>query len=173
MKIIPLTKDKVTSVDDDDYEWLIKHKWQYLSTRNGYAIRGYYENGKCKHYYMHRLITKCPENMQVDHINGNSLDNRKSNLRICTHSQNLHNSRKQRGIRGKSSSMYKGVRFMPREIKGMRKITKHRKNWNMYIYYKKKRVYGGVYNTEKEAAVAYNILAPKYHGEFFRPNIIE
>jgi len=91
-----------------------------------------------------------PLNLQIDHINGNRLDNRKVNLRICTAMQNQHNRKKSRG-----SSKYKGVSF---HIRG--------RVWVSFIMREAKRYYLGSYKDEKEAAIAYNQAALKFYGEF-------
>ena len=85
MKEIPLTRGKFALVDDEDYEWLSQWKW-YCST-TGYAVRG------CKNriLYMHREIAKTKPGMLTDHINRNKLDNRKENLRFCSHRENMKN----------------------------------------------------------------------------------
>jgi hypothetical protein len=77
MREIPLTQGKVTLVDDADYEWLSMWRWEYQS---GYAVRK--EDGRT--IRMHREITDCPPGFDVDHINRNRLDNRRSNLRVVT-----------------------------------------------------------------------------------------
>lgn len=79
-------KNKKTIVDADDYQRFAKQKW-YLSTQ-GYAISA---GGKGKNKRLHRLITDCPDGMVVDHLNGNLLDNRKKNLRVCTQAENMKN----------------------------------------------------------------------------------
>lgn len=97
-KSIPLTRGKIALFDDEDYEELSKYKWFITKV---YASR---HSGN-KTVYMHREIMKTPENMETDHINGDVLDNRRENLRICTRQENARN------IRGISSntSGYKGV----------------------------------------------------------------
>lgn len=77
-------------VDRDDYEKVGGKKWHLSSY--GYAVRTEYKDGKIsKRLYMHRVIMGCPDGMVVDHKNGNKLDNRKSNLRICTDAENHRN----------------------------------------------------------------------------------
>lgn len=90
---VKLTKNAFAIVDEDDFEKINKYKWHLSST--GYAHR---QNKMIKgirkgRIMMHRIIVNCPENKVVDHINGNKLDNRKSNLRICTYAQNLWNTK--------------------------------------------------------------------------------
>ena len=90
MKRIPLTQGKFALVDEEDYEWLNQWKWHY---NNGYATRNQWDpiTKKQIKILMHRLIMKSSEDMQVDHANHNTLDNRKSNLRIVSYSNNLKN----------------------------------------------------------------------------------
>ncbi|MCH7558493.1 MAG: HNH endonuclease [Planctomycetes bacterium] len=102
---IPLSQNAFAKVDFEAFESLNKHKWclRVISEHLRYAIRR--ENGKT--IYMHRQILNTSAGMHTDHINGDGLDNRKSNLRICTPSQNLQNSMKQ----ANKSSKFKGVCF--------------------------------------------------------------
>jgi hypothetical protein len=86
---IPLTKGAVAIVDEEDYDEVSKYKW-YLSD-TGYALRTVYANGTTKHLRMHRVLIDAPSGKVVDHLNRNPLDNRKSNLRICTPSDNAKN----------------------------------------------------------------------------------
>lgn len=109
---------------------------------------------------MHRIINKTPKGFSTDHINGNRLDNRKVNLRTCTHTENMRN----RNVRPKSSktSIYKGVYKL-----------KNAKKWTASIHINKKEKYLGVYVNEDDAAIAYNKAAEKYFGEFASYNIIK
>ena len=87
MKYIKLTKGKRAIVDDEDYEYLNQFKWRFSS--NGYA------NTSVKTIGMHRLVNNTPQGLDTDHINGNKLDNRRSNLRSVTRSQNMLNVKPQ------------------------------------------------------------------------------
>lgn len=92
MKQIKLTQGKVALVDDADYDWL--NQWNWYAKRpwyggHFYAARGPRKNGKRTTVYMHRLITNCPRDYEVDHINADTLDNRRANLEIVTKKQNL------------------------------------------------------------------------------------
>lgn len=87
MKYIELTKQEKALVDDEDYNWLSYFKWHYA---NGYAQSNLLKN----RLSMHSLIMNTPKGMDTDHINHNTLDNRRENLRICTRSENLLNAKK-------------------------------------------------------------------------------
>jgi hypothetical protein len=78
-------------VDDVDVPLLAGRRWHVMpsSTGNYYAISG----GRNGRVYMHRLITSCPDGLEVDHINHNTLDNRRSNLRVVTHAENMRNGK--------------------------------------------------------------------------------
>src|SRR6187402_2249722 len=106
MKQIPLDKGKMAIVDDEDYEWLSSFLWRAHNPRGKvgnsfYALTGY------RGITMHRLLTLCPKGLQVDHINGDTLDNRKSNLRICTAQENIRNRKPV--ITKRSKSKFLGV----------------------------------------------------------------
>lgn len=151
---IPLTQGKHAIVDLENFERLSQWSWYF---HGFYAVRKPYNaNGKC--FMMHRLIINAPEDMYVDHINGNGLDNRRSNLRLCTHTQNCMNSLRRKN----KTSKYKGVSW-----------SKEKEKWAVYISYYKKHSFVGRYDTEIEAALAYNEAALKYHGEFAKLNEIE
>lgn len=85
MKTIKLTQNKTVKVDDSDYQWLNQYKWYFHV--QGYAVR----KSKGKAILMHRLIMNTPEGMDTDHINRDKLDNRRENLRVCTHAENMRN----------------------------------------------------------------------------------
>lgn len=151
VKAIPLTKGKHAIVDADDYDFLMQWKWYF---NNGYAARK-----PNIQIYMHRLVARTPTGMDTDHINKNTLDNRKTNLRICTRSQNNGNSKKRGG--GKASSIYKGVCFHRAAAK-----------WMAQIGTKDRNIYLGLYDSEEEAAIAYNLGSSQYFGKFSRQNTL-
>lgn len=152
-KLIPLTQGKFAIVDADDYEFLMQWRWfAENSKKNRYYARA---NIKAKKIRLHRLILNDPQGFQIDHINGDTLDNRRCNLRIATHSQNNQNRRKTKG-----RSKYKGVYFY-----------KPYSNWRAQIQIDGVMKFIGYYPCEESAAKAYNEAALKYFGEFARLNV--
>lgn len=116
-KQISLTQGKFTTVDEEDFEYLSQWNWYAKPSgkRNCYAHA--YNGGN--RMYMHRLLLNPPKGMYIDHINGNGLDNRKTNLRIVTLSQNQGNRR----LTSTSVSGYKGVH-------------RNREKWQAVIWHK-------------------------------------
>lgn len=136
MKEISLTKNKVALVDDDDFERVSVRKWSYHHT--GYAVSGKPQIS------LHRFIFKAKKGQILDHINCNKLDNRKSNLRLCTTSQNLHRVTKGKGIEWRKSRKAWVVRM---KVKGVKK-------------------YIGYFKDKKEAEEAHKQASVKYFKEF-------
>jgi hypothetical protein len=150
MKTIPLSQGKEALIDDADYAQVSAHKWFYHST--GYAVRMSRADGKSVMRRMHRDILDAPKGFDVDHIDGNGLNNQRANLRVCTHQQNTSNQRKRRPRR---TGTMRGAFWFP---------TKNK--WRAAIGYKMKYVHIGYYNTEIEAAKAYDEAARRYFGEY-------
>ena len=159
MKEIQLTQGKVALVDDEDYEWLNQWKWTY--NQAGKTMRAVRHTHNGHHYkgcvFMHRLILDAPAELDVDHIDGNGLNNQRANIRICTRSQNFMNRMKQPG----GTSMYKGVRWLKKSGK-----------WEARIKTADEHMSLGRYEDEKDAARAYNEAALKHFGEYARINEI-
>lgn len=152
--MIVFIDDFAVQIDEASTSIVTSYRW---TARKNPVGQIYFMSGKL---YLHRLITNCPEDMVVDHINGDSLDNRTINLRICTKLQNQYNQKKHKGHR---HSLYKGVTF--------RKDLKS-KPWEAFIYAHGKSKRLGYFTTEIEAALAYNEAAQKHYGEFARLNTI-
>lgn len=157
MKKIKCSANSFALVSDNDYEKVSGFKWYLHKTKNAVYARGRINERKL--IYMHRFITEANKNEIIDHINGNGLDNRIDNLRICTKSQNNWN----RKITGKNTSGYKGVSFSPNGRK---------KKWAAKISFNNKHKTVGYFNTKEEAAIAWNSAAKKYHGKFAYQNDI-
>lgn len=156
MKTIPLTKGKVALVDDADYGALSRFRWHTLQHGGGkfYAVRaGTTVGTKRRMITMHAHLAGTPAGMVTDHVNGDSLDNRRSNLRVCTQSENLAN----RGKSKNNTSGYKGVTRDWRSIKNP---------WVAQIWKLNRRIHLGVFPTAEAAARAYDEAALKLHGEF-------
>jgi len=156
---IPLTQGKYAIVDPEDYERLAGYKWFAARFERGfYALRtGKDSKGRQRNVRMHRVILGEPKGKIIDHINHNGLDNRKSNLRICTMQQNAWNMRKQRG---NCTSQYKGVTW--------RKDTG---KWQARIICNAKKISIGYFDDEKAAAMAYDAKAKELFGEYAAPNL--
>lgn len=164
MKKIPLHgkrgEGKFALVDDQDYELASKYSWWVSAdghVRTTLYLGGGRAHARHKLLGLHQLIMNAPPGMVVDHKHGNPLDNRRSELRVCTNQQNGHNRRAGRN----NTSGYKGVSFHKATGKWQASI---RREW--------RSVHLGVFNTAEEAARAYNEAAIDYHGEFAHVNTI-
>lgn len=155
MREIPLTQGQVAIVDDADYDWL--NQWKWYARKEGlnfYAARNpLKKSGNTAKIYMARQILGLDEGdcREADHQNHNTLDNRRSNIRICTHQQNMRN----RKSFPNKTSHFKGVNW-----------CKRLKNWQVAIRANGKTLYLGRFKDEKEAAFVYNEAAKKYFGKF-------
>lgn len=150
-------KGKFALVDTEDYEYLSQFTWN-LSTQ-GYAILANatrsIRTGKAPGRMMHQCVLPAPAGHMVDHLNQNKLDNRKSNLRLATHQDNMRNTKAKANKATKS--VFKGV-------------FKQGNGWQASISVDYKQIYLGFFGTQREAAKAYNDAAQKYHGEFAHLN---
>lgn len=144
--------NKITfTIDIDDYERVSKHNWNVGS---GNYIKSWINK---KYIKLHRFIMNAPDGMNVDHINHNKLDNRKSQLRVCTFEQNLMNQKKYKN----NSSGYKGVSWHKN------------KKWVAQIQINGKRKNLGYFETKEDAAEAYNEAAKNIYKEFANLNKIK
>jgi len=157
---IYLGEGRYTIVEPEDYYWLNNFNWVPKGSGNrSYAVRLVSDTDHIKFLSMHRLIMGSPVGLQVDHQNRNRLDNRRANLRIATPSQNQFNKGK---TTRKTSSRFVGVTFV-----------KSIGRWKGQIMLDGKTIFLGYFDSEIEAAKAYDAAARKYHGEFARLNFPE
>lgn len=153
VKYIPLTQGRFAIINEEDFEEVNKYRWNFNS---GYAKHNYYTNGKKKEkLFLHRFILKAKTGEMVDHINGDKLDNRRCNLRVCSHNGNMRN----RGIQKNNTSGYKGVHKEGNKFKARIRVSG-------------KLLHIGMFNTAKIAAIEYNKMAVKLHGDFARLNLL-
>lgn len=156
MKQIELTKGRFAIVDDADYEALSKFDWHtkkklhlFYAARNGGTSPNQFP------ILMHRVITQATDDLEVYHKDGNGLNNVRSNLRLCTHQQNLFNQKKKIGTKSK----YKGVTWCKRNNK-----------WLAQIMMNKKNKFLGYFAMERVAALVYDDKAKELFGEYARTN---
>lgn len=148
-----LNNGAVILIDDCDLPLLQKYNW---GTNNGYVFRDEQKDFVVTRFYFHRVIMNAPKGLEVDHVNGNPSDNRRTNLRVCTPNQNKRNRRKPRNA---ENSTYKGVK-------------KRNGRFESAIGRGASYRYLGTYKTEVEAAIAYNDMAKELYGEFANLNEI-
>ena len=150
MREIPLTKGYVALVDDEDYERVSAFKWTAkVLPAAVYA----YRNPHNETMYLHRLILDAPSGMTVDHINHDTLDNRRCNLRLATQAQNCWNRR-----------------YSVRARSGYRGVTRNGKGWRADIHCNGKKIYLGTHPTVEQAARAYSAKARELFGDFLPLN---
>lgn len=150
----PLSTRQLTAVDLDAPLELVNVKWSANTKSSGktYAYRTFQQ----RHIFLHQVIVGAVAGEEVDHKNGDTLDNHRSNLRACKHSENGRNLKK---WSTKTSSHYKGVCFHKQSGK-----------WRGYIVLNGKQNHLGLFVTEEEAADAYDNAAADFFGEFARLN---
>ncbi len=161
MKQIKLTRGRFALVDDEDYEKLMKFSWAFNPEGLGYAVRkGNQRRGEPRTIQMHReildMVCDKTKNKIIDHINGNGLDNRKSNLRFANTQKNAFNRKKPTGD---FTSKYKGV------LK-----RKNKPGWIARIKFNDRHIELGTYEYEELAAAVYNFASRIMFGEFRREN---
>lgn len=162
MKEIPLSQGKVALVSDEDYDHLCQYRW--CAHRGGprssaYAVRNTGKWPHRTHTQMHRVIAERMgleiAGLEVDHINGDGLDNRRSNLRVATAAENRRNRRRS----SNNSSGYKGVSF-----------NRHARKWAAHIGTGGAFLHLGYFVSKEDAAREYDSAARKYFGAFARTN---
>lgn len=153
MKEIKLSRGQIALVDDEDFEAISKYKWAL--GKDGYAISSRRKGKGLGHlnFKMHRVVMNAQKGQIIDHANRNPLDNRKENLRFCTHSQNSANTNGS----GRNTSGYHGVNFFNRPSP---------KKWRASIAGE----LIGYYLDPRTAAFMYDQAAKKHFGEFARLN---
>lgn len=155
MRTINLTQGKVALVDDEDFEALNQQKWYAHKMGNTfYAERNIPVVGKQTTLRMHWEIMN---GKSIDHIDHDGLNNQRTNLRFCSQSENCMNTRKCEN----TTSIYKGVCWNKRAGK-----------WQVYIMINGKRIHLGYFDSETEAAKAYNEKAIELFIEFANLNIM-
>ena len=152
--MITLPHGKYTLVDDSDFEYL--NQWKWHITSKGYVARKQHfpssrARPRSSMILMHRYISFAGDYVQIDHKNGDKLDNQKSNLRFCTPSQNQAH----RPVQINSTTKYKGVSF-----------DKSIRRYRAYISFQKRKHSLGCFETPEAAAIAYNDKAMELHGQF-------
>lgn len=153
-RTIELSRGYTTTVDAEDYDYLSQFNWHAVIAKGTpYAIRKVTINGKRVVVRLHRVVVNAPDDLSVDHINRNTLDNRKSNLRICTQQENMRNA----GMQSRNTSGYRGV-------------SAFKNKWRAVIYVMKKQTCLGYFDTPEDAARAYDRAALELFGEFASPN---
>jgi hypothetical protein len=152
---VPVGRSRVALVDPADHELVAQYQWYAHVTRDG---RVYARTGPGgPRIYMHRLIAGTPDGFETDHRDGNGLDNRRSNLRTATPSQNRANGPKRRGAK---TSRYRGVHWARRS-----------RRWIAVIKVRGTVRYLGAFTDEVTAARAYDTAARDAFGAFARPNL--
>jgi len=149
LREIPLTRGMTALVDDGDFEMLSGFKWHATST--GYAARSVWAGGRKVPCYMHRMILLPDPGQEVDHINRDPLDNRRSNLRTATSAENRRNT----GPWSTNTSGYKGVYWFRRDH-----------NWTAHITKNYHAQHLGYFDNARDAALAYDAAARDLFGEF-------
>lgn len=161
MKIIKIISPKHGNfdvmVDDEDYEHLASFHWCIHKSKTCfYAMRNEWSKNKAKKIFMHRYLLGMPTKY-VDHIDGNTINNQRCNLRLASSSESQQNRRKQTN----NTTGFKGVHFY-----------KAYKKYSVHIGHNHKNIFGGYFDNPIDAAKRYNELALKYHGDFASLNQI-
>jgi len=155
---VPLTQGYEATIDVEDVQLVEKYTWHVRDGRGPkYAVTSITKDGIRVNIRMHRLIFNSPDHLEVDHIDGNGLNNRKrgpgGNLRLATPSENRCN----RGRQANNTSGYKGVSW-----------DKSRQLWTAHIRVNNEQKNLGRYKTPEDAYEAYKSAAKVWHGNFGR-----
>lgn len=151
MKKVELTKNKVATVDDCDFKKVSKFNWYCQETLSN----RFYARRTTDGLYLHTFLMGNFKNKVIDHINGNSLDNTRDNLRFCDFVENLHNKK-----------VYKNNKT------GLKGIFRDRNRWRARITVEKRKISIGSYASKNEAALAYDHAAKHYFGNFALTNFV-
>jgi hypothetical protein len=153
---LPLSQGLCALVDDVDYAELSRFKWSAAKRGDAfYAVRGIGGRANRRLVYLHRVILNAQHGQDVDHVNGDGLDNRRGNIRIATTAENMH----RRDASKQNASGYRGVGFEQRRGK-----------WSAQIKLDRRCYFLGYFNDPLDAARAYDKAAAEMHGEFARLN---
>ncbi len=160
MKKIKLTQGQYALIDDADFEWL--NQWKWRAGKHGRSWRAsrtvFNRLPNQASIFMHRVIMKAKKGQEVDHIDGNGLNNQRKNLRFCTHAENSKN----RVLNKNTKTGYKGVTNYP--------WHKHKK-FVARITVDGKLITLGYFTNKEEAHKSYEKASIKYHGKFKRTTI--
>jgi hypothetical protein len=154
---IPLTQGCVALIDECDADKVLQFNWTVSVNKKrqlAYVRRNVTVRGKTRSVFLHRFLLDPPPHLEVDHINGNGLDNRRSNLRLATPAENRRNAK----LFANNTTGYKGVR---RYSKG---------RWYAEIKAESKPIRLGIFDSKEIAARAYDKAAVEHFGEFARLN---
>ena len=154
LAFITLTKGYEAIIDADDVDIVARYHWSARIVRNTvYGQRADWSTGKMKLVRLHREIMQPPDGLVVDHISGDGLDNRRSNMRLVTVALNARNQR----LKGDNTSGLKGVSWRSDTRKWRANINLDGKQYSL-----------GCYNTKDQASAAYAEASARLHGEFGR-----
>lgn len=152
----PKYGQKIILIDESDYHVIKEYNWCISKSEKNrlYVTSSVWKGNKL---YLHRVIAGAKRHEIIDHKNGDPLDNRRDNLRVCSQAMNCHNQ----GLRSNSSTGFKGVHFYKSRQKFVAEIT---------VNYK--RISLGYFDNVNDAAYAYNTAAMQYFGDFAKLNVI-
>ncbi len=156
MKSMTIADGLSVRVDDEDFSRLRHRTWRLVRSKKGgsYVAAKTTERGRFRLLYLHREVLDAPAGVPVDHINGDTLDNRKENLRLCSASTNQQNRHAVFG-----ASRYKGVCW-----------HKSCRKWQAAIKVEGRSIHLGLFADERDAALAYDQAARRDFGDFAHTN---